>query len=123
MHGRFRGMGEPVLLQVPHVRPVTRQAIAQIEDFTDDDALLRLSRSVHYRMAIVQGTWKEVLSVVGDADDEVQDKARPFLESLGYKTPRAAMMADIESHILKPRTWPGGPVDALILDAMQHLAS
>ena len=64
----------------------------------------------------------EVLSDVGDADDEVKHEARALLVGLGYKTPRSAMMADIELDCPEPGAWPGGKVNALIWEVMQHLA-
>ena len=115
-------MGEPVLLQVPHDRSMTQQDFAQIKDAADNEAVLRWNRGVHYRAATGQGTWMEVLSDVGDADDEVKHEARAFLVGLGYKTPRSAMMADIELDFPEPGAWPGGKVHALIWEVLQHLA-
>ena len=88
-------MGEPVLLQVPHDRSMTQPDFTQIKDVADNEAVLRWNRGVHYRTGTGHGTWMEVLSDVGDADDEVKHEARAFLVGLGYKTPRSAMMADI----------------------------
>ena len=85
--------------------------------------LLQASCLSSLKMAIVQDTWKEVLGLVDDADDEVQEKARTFFDGLGYKKPKAAMMADIGAFFPQPSEWLGGPTNALIRrvsDATSH---
>ena len=75
------------------------------------------------KMAIVQDTWNEVLGLVDGADEEVQEKARTFLEGLRYRKPKEAMMADVEADFPKPSDWPGGPANAFIRKVMRHLTS
>ena len=56
----------------------------------------------------------EVLGEVDDAEDDVKEKARTFLEGLGYEKPKAAMMADIDVDFPQSSAWPGGPANAFI---------
>ena len=115
-------MGEPVLLQVPHDRSMTQHDFSQIKADADNGAVLRWSRGSRYRTSTGSGTWMEIFEDVGGDDVEVRHEAEAFLVGLGYKTPRSAMMADIETDFPEPGAWLGGKVNVLVWEVMQHLA-